>query len=104
MKKIIALLCVIVLICSFAANTFVHAEEYVDLDENYYDKESYHNEIRKRYKELWGHLSSVAFTEEYYSFVKLLNETHDDAFTEFGTNLAGEKLDKMTLSQNSAQT
>lgn len=95
MKRIIALVCTFVILISFFLNTSVLADYYVYADEDKYDVEAYHSEIWERYGILGDRLWIAQSTDEFYSFVNLINATNDDAWLEFGVNLAEEELTKM---------
>lgn len=95
MRRIMALFCICVVLIGLFPNTTVFANSYIRADEDKYDVDTYHSEIWERYGVLGDRLWIAQSTDEFYSFVNLINATNDDAWLEFGVNLAEEELTKM---------
>lgn len=95
MRRIMAMFCICVILIGIFPNTTVFANSYIYADEDKYDVDAYHSEIWERYGILGDRLWIAQSTDDFYSFVNLINATNDDAWLEFGVNLAEEELTKM---------
>lgn len=95
MRRIMAIFCICVILIGIFLNTTVFANSYIYADEDKYDVDAYHSEIWERYGILGDRLWIAQSTDDFYSFVNLINATNDDAWLEFGVNLAEEELTKM---------
>ena len=94
-RRILALVCICIILICILPTANVLASSYVNADEREYDINAYHDEIWTRYEVFGDRLWLAQSTDEYYSFVNLINATDGKKWLDFGVNLAEEELTKM---------
>lgn len=105
MRRFIGLLCAITVFFSLLSNTLVYAGTavYIDLDDQDYDVDAYHEKIWDIYNIYGEKIWKVISANKAFAFVNLVNDVGENPWMDFGldigTHYTGENLSEIRYTE-----